>query len=168
MALSCFLGQGHSCFSQERLQLDLDDSNISFRIKHMGVLTVEGRFREAEGSMFVTENRPVRMDCEVTSASVDTQNSSRDATLRETAYLDAENFPTITFDSEEIASNTIFGTLTIKGVARAIEVPYTWEEKMLRAKFEIDRENYGLDFGRMDGLIGKQISVELTLVFGNH
>ena len=169
IALFRVSGQGTTCFAQERYEIDAANSKIAFSIKHLGVLTVDGQFDEFSATVELDKGVLLKIRSKASVESVETENDSRDETLRGKAYLDAENYPYITFDSEEITANTITGRLKIKEEERTISVPYQWQKPVdkekifLIAQFEIDRQDFELEFGGMDGLIGNEIKVQLKI-----
>ncbi len=171
IALSRLSGQGTTCSAQDRYDIDLDNSKIAFSIKHLGVLAVNGRFDEFSGTLEYENERLVSIQCEVVTKSANTENNSRDEAIIGEAYLNAENYPFITFYSEEITADTITGRLKIKDVERSINLGYDLNDsevngvQILTASFMIRREDFSLEFGSMDGLIGKEISLDLTIAF---
>ena len=64
----------------------------------------------------------------IEAASINTHSADRDAHLASAEFLDAENFPTLTFVSTAVAANgadiLVTGDLTIHGVTKSVEVKY--------------------------------------------
>ena len=56
---------------------------------------------DLDGTIFADEANPQNseMEAEIDATSIDTRNEQRDAHLRSADFLDAENFPRITFKS---------------------------------------------------------------------
>jgi polyisoprenoid-binding protein YceI len=136
-------------------------TSIEFGVKHMMITTVKGRFTEFDGTIYGNEDDPTNARCEVNikAASIDTRNEQRDAHLRSADFLDAENYPDITFKSTRIekVSDThfrVFGDLTIRGTTREVEIetalegtgksPYGMEIAGLTANTIVTREDFGL------------------------
>jgi polyisoprenoid-binding protein YceI len=106
--------------------VDPAHSSIEFRIKHMMVSTVRGRFDEFEGTI---EAAPDYHDSKVRgtlkTASIDTNEPNRDAHLRSADFFDADNHPVISFESTSIehlrkGDYRVSGDLTMHGETRAV------------------------------------------------
>jgi polyisoprenoid-binding protein YceI len=129
----------------------------------MMVTTVKGRFTGVEGTIDVNEENPAESRTNVTidAASITTGNEQRDAHLRSADFLDAEEFPTITFASTAVRPTSastfeVTGDLTIRGTTRpvtlAVELngrgtsPYGQEVAGLSATTTINRQDFGLNW----------------------
>jgi polyisoprenoid-binding protein YceI len=109
---------------------DLNHSEVTFKVKHMMISTVSGRFNEFnvevnnfDGIHF--EESEVRFSAET--ASVNTSNDQRDAHLRSGDFFDADNFPQLTFQSTGIEKKSdqvyeISGDLNIRGTVKNIRL----------------------------------------------
>ncbi len=64
---------------------------------------MNGVFRDHRAELIVTEAGPVSFEMELTAASIDTFDETRDHLLRTMDYLDVESFPTIRYFSDDIA-----------------------------------------------------------------
>jgi polyisoprenoid-binding protein YceI len=132
--------------------IDPVHSSADFSIKHTGVATVRGQFREIEGT-FVGGQEP-RIAGRIKVASVDTRDESRDAHLASPDFFDAERFPVATFEATEFEPGRVVGTLTLKGVTREVELEasfggsavdaYGGDRIGLELEGEIDRTEFGL------------------------
>jgi len=107
--------------------LDSAHSEIEFKVKHMMISTVKGRFENFN----VTVTDPsgdlekASILAEIQADSVTTKNEQRDQHLRSGDFFNAEAFPTITFRSTGIRSDgdggfKLSGDLTIRGVTQPI------------------------------------------------
>jgi polyisoprenoid-binding protein YceI len=106
-------------------------SSVEFRVKHMMVSTVRGRFREFEGTI---EAAPDSHDSSVrgtvVAASIDTNDERRDGHLRSADFFEVDTYPTISFESTAIehingGNYRVRGNLTMHGETRSIEVEAT-------------------------------------------
>jgi polyisoprenoid-binding protein YceI len=138
-------------------------SAVEFRVKHMVIQTVTGRFRDFDGAI-VAGAEPTIFGS-IRAASLDTLHEERDAHLRSADFFDVERHPEISFQARGIRFNgddTAFalpGELTIKGVTRPItldgELHGTGfdsagtERIALALRGRLDRSDYGLVWNRM-------------------
>ena len=107
--------------------IDKAHTKVGFAVKHMGVSTVRGEFREFDGALEVDESGNMAAYGTVKAASVHTNQEQRDEHLRSADFFDVENYPDITFRSTAIeqldpANFRILGDLTIHGVTRPVEL----------------------------------------------
>ncbi len=120
--------------------IDKAHTKVGFAVKHMGVSTVRGEFREFDGALEVDESGEMRAHGTVRAASVHTNQDQRDEHLRSADFFDVDNYPEIGFESTSIEriddeNYRIVGDLTIHGVTRSIE---------------LDAELGGFDVGMQD------------------
>jgi polyisoprenoid-binding protein YceI len=107
--------------------IDAAHSEITFKIKHLMITNVNGRFTKFEGKM-VTENDSFEnadIDFEADIDSINTNNEQRDGHLRTGDFFDAAQYPKLTFKSTsfEKQSDEIYklnGNLTLHGVTKPI------------------------------------------------
>ena len=160
----------------EIYRIDPDHSSITFRVKHMGVTFVYGRFNHVEGTYAfdetVTENCSI--DISVKAADIDTGNEKRDNHLRSPDFFDADNFPDIAFKSVFVkkvqeVSYEVVGHMTLHGVTQfvtvqavktgKIEIPGGEVRTGFETTFSILRSDYGMKY-LLGGVADK---VELTV-----
>jgi len=107
--------------------IDAAHSNVMFKVKHLGISTVTGRFGTFSGTFQMdpasgqTGSAAISIDV----ASVSTGNERRDGHLKSADFFAADSFPKITFTSTRItkASGTmhkVAGNLTMRGVTRPV------------------------------------------------
>ena len=105
----------------------------------------------------------------VSTSSISTGIKLRNKDLKKEKYLDAEKYPSISFKSNKIEKSgngyKAIGELTIKGVSKHQEIPFTFSEKgnegFFKGNFTIQRENFGV--GKSGGGIGSDVAVNLTV-----
>jgi polyisoprenoid-binding protein YceI len=142
--------------------VDTAHSTIEFRVKHMMIQTVKGRFREFDGAMVTGDNPSVIGTINV--ESLETLHAERDAHLRSPDFFDIERYPEITFQAAEIEFNgddrhfTLPGELTIKGVTRPIVLDGEVRGNIvdgdrrwvaLALSGQLERSDYGLVWNRV-------------------
>ena len=159
--------------------IDPSHSTVEFRVKHMMIQTVRGRFRDFEGSIIAGEDPAVAGSISV--ASLETLNDERDAHLRSPDFFDIERFPQIDFHAVGMHFDrdgrhfALPGELTIRGVTRPILLngelrgsatdDEYGERLALGLSGQLDRSDYGLAWNRMLETGGLLVgdTVDLTL-----
>ncbi len=141
--------------------VDPAHSRVGFRVKHLGISTVRGEFREFEGQLVIPEEGTPSASGTIKAASIDTGDDQRDAHLRSADFFDAENDPDITFHTTSITAKDedtyeVTGELTMHGVTKPITLiaeiggvetdPYGNERIGLEASGELSRGDYGMKF----------------------
>ena len=93
----------------------------------------------------------------------------RNRDLQKEKYLNAEKYPSFNFRSEKIQKSgtgyKAIGSLTIKGVTKPVEIPFSFSEKgnagVFKGSFTILRQDYGI--GSAGGSIGSKVSIDLEI-----
>ena len=141
-------------------RLDAAHSSVQFSVRYLRLMEVEGRFREWDATI-VNPESPERGAIAIVfrTASLDTENDTRDEHLKSPDFFDVEQYPVITFVSREVVRDgdgyVARGPLTMHGTTREIEVPFspayapmTDGKGNRRAGFTgrtvIDREDFGI------------------------
>ena len=113
----------------ETYEIDPVHSAAVFRIKHLGIAYVYGRFNDLSGTLKIDDKSPDSnlVDIHVKTKNVDTFNIERDNHLRSPDFFDAKKFPVISFKSKSFrkVSQNIYevaGELTLHGVTRPLTV----------------------------------------------
>jgi len=169
-----------------RWAVDKNHSGINFRIRHLGLSNVRGRFDRFEAAVNVGETLDdVLVEATVDMESVDTNNTDRDAHLRGTDFFSTEAHPEMTFTSKSIRQSgpseyLMEGTLTINGVSKDVswDVEFAGIEVVpmdgsthagFSASTEINRDDFGVDFNMPLGMdkmaLGQKVKIELDLQF---
>lgn len=167
----------------DKYEVDKVHSSITFTIRHMVVSKVRGLFNDF--SVSVKEDTGDFLKSSVSAviktAGIDTMNEKRDNHLRSADFFDVEKYPEITFKSKKIKKSgdkyIMSGTLTMHGVSRGIEIPFTVLGKMtdpdgntrmgIEGHAALDRKDYGLNWNRTldkGGLVlGNEVKIEILL-----
>ena len=159
-------------------------SEIGFSVRHFGVSNVRGVFKEYTMNLMVDEDDPTRSTVELSieADSIFTDHEQRDNHLRSADFLDVENHPEIVFKSKRIEHRgdeeyVAVGDLTIRGVTREIDLPFTLAGplldplKMKRLGLEgsltLDRQDYGVSWSRvMDNgglFVGDEVKISISI-----
>jgi len=143
--------------------IDPTHSEIGFKIKHLMITNVSGKFDvfeaevQTEGEDFTT----AKIEAGIKSASINTNNLQRDEHLRNSDFFEVEKHPEILFTSTKIEkidkdNFLLQGNLTLKGITKPVKlnVEYSGLTKDpwggQRARFiitgKINRNDFGLTF----------------------
>ncbi|MCW2955003.1 MAG: YceI family protein [Conexibacter sp.] len=146
--------------------VDPSHSSVEFQVKHLGIATVKGSFKEFAGSLTAAEDGSIAVSGTVEVASVDTREAQRDEHLRSADFFDVENNPQIAFAStaiEHLDDETfkITGDITIHGVTKPItleavvegteEDPWGNQRVGLSATGQLSRGDFGMKFNQALG-----------------
>ena len=164
--------------------LDPSHTVLGFSARHAMVSKVKGRFTDFDGTITLDGADPAISSATLTvrTASIDSRNADRDAHLTSPDFLDVETFPTLTFVSTDVLQKTddqfvVTGDLTIRGVTRSIDVPWTYNGVStdpwggtrigFEAVLEISRKEWGLVWNvalEAGGvLVGDKVKLELDV-----
>ncbi len=112
----------------ETYKIDAVHSSIIFRIKHLNISYVYGRFNDVSGTVVLNETDPATcsITAEVKVESIDTHNADRDKHLKSPEFFDVEKYPTIVFKSASFKkageAYEVQGNLTLHGVTKPLTV----------------------------------------------
>jgi len=159
--------------------VDPAHSSIEFRVKHLGISTVRGSFREFEGRIEIGEDvASSKAFGKIKAASIDTGEPKRDEHLRSADFFDVENHPEITFESTSIEvidedEFHVTGDLTMHGVTKLItlhaEVTGTEEDPWgntragLEARGELNRSDWDMKFNQALGSGNMMVSDKVRI-----
>ena len=165
-------------------QIDSAHSHIYFTARHMMISKVRGQFESFTGSVNYDEQNPTRttVDIEIDIKSINTKEEKRDTHLLSADFFDADNYPTMRFQSTKVEqvdedSGKLYGNLTIHGVTKPVvlEVEYAGQAKSpwgtVSAGFSgtttINRKDWGLNWNQTletgGVLVGDKIQIEIEL-----
>ncbi len=111
------------------LRADPNLSEVEFKIKHLVISTVNGRFGVFDSTMRFSENdfsdSLIQFTCDV--SSINTGVAERDTHLLSADFFDSERYPSMTFVSTGIkktrgSNYNLYGLMTIRGVTKPLEL----------------------------------------------
>lgn len=163
------------------MKVDPAHSGISFRVTHLGVSYIMGRFNTFEGS-FTLDPDDLEA-CSITAtakaASIDTNAGNRDRHLKGPDFFDSQNQPDVTFKSTKWEKGAtanhyrVTGDLTLLGRTKSITIdlehmgtktaPRFGKRTGLYSQFTIDRSDFGMKYGLDGGMVSDK--VQLTVAF---
>jgi len=168
-------------------KVDAAHSVAEFKVKHMMISNVKGRFTGVSGTLYLDENNVENshLQASIDAASILTGDAQRDAHLKSADFFDVEQYPTLAFRSTRVVPNgegelKATGDLTIHGVTR--EVTFTVEGPTAPAKdpwgntrvavsatTKINRKDFGLTWNaalETGGiLVGDEVTITLDVQF---
>ena len=165
----------------EKYDVDASHSHIGFTVKHMGVSSVRGEFKEYTAELMVDEENLQNSSIvlKIGAASVDTDNQRRDDHLRSADFFEIETYPEIVFKSRKIAKQgegyAVTGDLTIKDVTKEITfdleingpIKDPWGNLRVGAEADlvIDRQDYGVKFSNIMDNGGLVVANDVKISF---
>ena len=142
-------------------KIDPTHSEIEFKVKHLVISTVTGKFKSFDATVEANEDTfegaTINFNADI--ESIETGVTDRDNHLKSADFFDAEKFPKLTFESasfEKVSEGSykLIGNLTIKDVTKEITLdvdhggtvvdPYGQTKSGFEITGEINRKEYGL------------------------
>lgn len=172
------LAQPKAVFPLGEFAIDPDHSSIIFRVKHLGITFVYGRFNYTTGRYVAPNGKTgkAEIDIRVRVADIDTGNVIRDSHLQGPDFFHAEKYPWITFKSVSIEpldteSFRVVGDLSLHGVTKRIIVEAfntgSLEDVQGQSRagfqttFTIRRSDYGMKY--MLGGVGDRVALTVSV-----
>jgi polyisoprenoid-binding protein YceI len=159
----------------EEYSLDGMHSAVTFRISHLGLSWVYGRFNEFTGGFSVD---PDAANCtftlKINAESVDTANKKRDDHLRSPDFFNVKQYPMISFQSTSVKpikdGYEVTGDLSLHGVTKPItfelkggrtaEFPKGVQRIGYSTELTLKRSEFGMD--KMVEAIGDPVHVAIS------
>lgn len=166
--------------------VDTNHSGVHFRIRHLGLSNVRGRFDRFDASLTVgTTLDEIVVEATIDMGSVDTNQPDRDAHLRSTDFFSTDQHPEMKFRSTSVRQRKesefeLAGDLTINGITHPVSLnvefngvePFPADGKIhagFSATGEVNRDDFGVDFNMPLGIdkmaLGQKVHVELEFQF---
>ena len=162
--------------------IDAAHSRAEFRVRHLGISTVTGRFGDVNGTLTVGDDLST-LDATATidASTISTGNERRDGHLQSADFFDVAQYPDITFQSTEVRAAAdggfvLVGDLTMHGVTRPVELEaeYIGSSSMgetqkvgFSARGEITRQDWGLDWAETneagEALVGDEVELLIEI-----
>jgi polyisoprenoid-binding protein YceI len=161
--------------------IDTAHSEINFKVKHLVISTVTGKFNEfdavleSENDDF--EDAQIRFEADINS--IDTNNEDRDNHLKSDDFFNAEEHPKLTFESRSFKKSgkneyKLIGDLTIRGNSKTVELdanyggtvqdPYGQTKAGFEVSGKINRKEFGLKWDAVTEAGNLVVSDEVKLV----
>lgn len=104
--------------------LDRDHSEISFKVRHLMISLVTGRFHDVDATIAEVQEHFIDAEVQFTARvdSIDTNSHNRDAHLKSNDFFNAAEYPEIRFRSKYFDGRVMVGELTIRDVTKEISL----------------------------------------------
>lgn len=155
-------------------KVDPSHTTVGFKIKHMMISTVTGKFNTFDGKYDLDKGIFKSLKGTIKTASIDTGIQKRDDHLRNADFFDAPKYPEITFVMTGATKDKMTGNLTIRGVTKKvtldIEMGGVIEDPWgnMRSGFiltgNINRKDFGLNWNKAIEAGGVVVADEVKLV----
>lgn len=166
------------------LPVDLEHSTVGFAVPILGGLAkVTGKFTDFAVTLRHDETEITRSSVTVVikAASINTGIEQRDAHLRTADFFDVQKYPEITFQSDRVEKRgnqqVAVGPLTMRGVTKQIELPFTIREASrdtkagtmtlaYAARTVLDRRDFGITWQHQQypNYVGDKIEIAIDLL----
>ena len=162
-------------------EVDPSHTQVMFKVRHMGISTVTGRFSRFAGTFAYDPENPAAswLTATIDAASIDTDNDRRDNHLRSSDFFAADSYPTLTFESTSVEPAgdgrlKVSGDLSIRGVTKPVVLDVVLEGAALgqggrpmtgwTAETTVDRMDYGLKWNRLTEAGGWVVADEVRIL----
>ncbi|CAN5236906.1 YceI family protein [soil metagenome] len=142
------------------------DQAVTFTIKNFGINT-KGEIKGLKGGIKWDPAKPASSAFNVTADvnTISTGIDMRDSHLKKEEYFDVAKFPAISFASTAVNNGNVTGNLTIKGITKSINFPFTVTPSgggyIFEGEFTIDRKEFNVGSGSMS--LGNSVTVHLKV-----
>ena len=162
-------------------KLDGSHTQIGFKVKHLVISTVSGRFNKFNGTLDFDPKAGMLKDVKVVinSESIDTNEPDRDKHLKSEDFFDVSKFSTIEFVSKKtILKNklpiALIGDLTIRGIKKEVKLnigsfgqtkdPWGNQRIAFEGETKVDRKMFDLKWNKNLDQGGVMISDEVKII----
>ena len=165
-----------------RYQIDPEHAVVAFMVEHIGFARVLGSFSEIAGSYTFDEVTGTLSDVRVAvrTTSVASHHEERDQHLRSDDFLDADEFPEMTFTANAARRVSdrefeISGELTLLGVTLPLTLDATWNKSGdypigrnayamgVSARAVLQRGDFGMDYAIDNGWVGNDVEIIIEI-----
>ena len=182
LLFAAMLATSSLALAADTYKIDGAHSSANFTVKHMGISTVHGRFTDVSGTILFDEMAPENssVTAVIKSASVNTDNATRDKHLNTADFFDTAQYPDIKFQSTSVRKAggdkyVAVGNLTIRDVTKQVEIPFTLaagksmkgEPRLgVEATLTINRYDYHVSYDPTGLGVSKDVNIELSVEAG--
>jgi len=159
--------------------IDTSHSNVGFKVKHMMISEVSGKFDKFSGSFEYDEKTKTlkALSGKIDVNSINTANEKRDGHLKSPDLFDVQKYPDIIFTLDSVKGDYAYGKLTLHGVTKnvkltlenngAIKDPWGNTRVGLGLSGQINRKDYGITWNtalEAGGVaVGENVKLDIQL-----
>jgi polyisoprenoid-binding protein YceI len=170
-------------FALPNFKLDTAHTEVGFKVRHLMVSNVSGKFKTFQGSFSFDEKTKVLdgLTTDIQVASVDTSDAKRDDHLRSPDFFDAAKNASMIFKQTKKAvvklkkPTKIHGELTIKGVTKPVTLMVTYNGAItdpagnrkvgFEATGKVNRKDFNITWNKsLDGggvVVGDEVQINI-------
>jgi polyisoprenoid-binding protein YceI len=161
--------------SKTEWAVDNAHSEITFKVRHMMIASVSGKFEKFTASAETEDHNlaGATLTFSAETASINTNAADRDNHLRSADFFDSATYPTMTFESTQVTENSVTGNLTIKDVTKEVTLKLEhggigkdpWGQTRLgfTVTGKINRKDWGLNWNAALETGGVLVSDEVAI-----
>ena len=145
-------------------------SEVIFEIGNLGFNTVEGKFKKMSGEVTFNPNNLSRasFDVCVSASTIDTNSRKRDEHLKNEDFFHVEKYPKICFKSQSVSRKDdgylVKGKLTMHGVTKNVEIPFSHNENTFIGTLTVNRYDYNLGSQTSKFMVSEEAEIQIVCV----
>ena len=164
--------------------IDPAHSAVEFKVKHMMISNVKGKFSGISGILhrYEADHTQSTLEVSIDASTINTQDAQRDGHLKSADFFHVEKFPAMTFKSTHIEQKgggyAVTGDLTIRDVTKPVVLnveevsepakdPWGNLRIGLSANARINRKDFGLTWNQAletgGVLVGDALEIAITI-----
>jgi polyisoprenoid-binding protein YceI len=165
---------GSSCASAAVYKVDPSHSTVGFKVKHMMISTVTGKFGNFIGTYDLDKGQFKSLSGAIKADSIDTGITKRDDHLRSADFFDAANFGDITYTMTSATKSKMTGNLTIRGITKkvvlnidmggVVQDPWGNQRSGFVLTGSVNRKDFGLNWNKAIEAGGVVVGDEVKLI----
>lgn len=165
---------GSTVASAALYKVDVSHSTVGFKVKHMMISTVTGKFSNFSGVYELEKGVFKSLKGDIKATSVDTGIVKRDDHLRSPDFFDSAKFGDISFVMTSATKDKMTGNLTIRGITKKVILdidmggvvtdPWGNQRSGFVLNGQINRKDFGLNWNKAIEAGGVVVSDEVKLV----
>jgi polyisoprenoid-binding protein YceI len=152
-------------------------TSVYFKISHLGLTHVFGRFNEFSGSFTIDPDDAAKCSFALTvkTESIDTNNSKRDGHLRSPDFFNVKQFPAINFKSTAVKAikdgYEVTGDLTMHGATKPVKFEVLGGRKAevmgvrtgFTTELSVKRSDFGVGGEQFSNALGDEVRIAIGL-----
>jgi polyisoprenoid-binding protein YceI len=165
-------------WAAETYGIDPAHSGVHFKISHIGLSWIHGRFNNYTGTFAIDPDDAGKCSFEmkINTESIDTNNNMRDNHLRSPDFFNVKQFPAISFESTGVKAvkdgYEVTGDLTMHGVTKPVtfalaggkkaEFPKGVQRTGYSTELILKRSDFGVGKAQFGNALGEDVHIEIS------